>query len=134
MLCALIALVSVLPSPKRRRAGLPSFPASPAAEDVPAVLASVVVRFGGRFLRIRTSALEQAKTESLEWRPRPAQSRMALLTEALTELSPQTQRVFRMHKFEGMSHPEVAAALGISRSAVEKHMMAALKHLLARLP
>ena len=28
----------------------------------------------------------------------------------------------------------VAAALGISRSAVEKHMMAALKHLLARLP
>ena len=29
---------------------------------------------------------------------------------------------------------EVAAALGISRSAVEKHMMAALKHLLGRLP
>ncbi|MBS0333122.1 MAG: sigma-70 family RNA polymerase sigma factor [Proteobacteria bacterium] len=63
-----------------------------------------------------------------------ARQRLALLTEALTELSPQTQRVFRMHKFEGMSHPEVAAALGISRSAVEKHMMAALKHLLARLP
>jgi RNA polymerase sigma factor (sigma-70 family) len=63
-----------------------------------------------------------------------ARQRLALLTEALKELSPQTQRVFRMHKFEGMSHPEVAAALGISRSAVEKHMMAALKHLLARLP
>jgi RNA polymerase sigma-70 factor (ECF subfamily) len=39
-----------------------------------------------------------------------------------------------MHKFEGLSHPEVAAQLGISRSAVEKHMMAALKHLLASLP
>ena len=63
-----------------------------------------------------------------------ARQRLAALTEALTELSPQTQRVFRMHKFEGLSHPEVAAALGISRSAVEKHMMAALKHLLARLP
>ncbi|MBS0363276.1 MAG: sigma-70 family RNA polymerase sigma factor [Proteobacteria bacterium] len=63
-----------------------------------------------------------------------ARQRLAQLTDALTELSPQTQRVFRMHKFEGMSHPEVAAALGISRSAVEKHMMAALKHLLARLP
>jgi RNA polymerase sigma-70 factor (ECF subfamily) len=63
-----------------------------------------------------------------------ARQRLQLLTEALTELSPQTQRVFRMHKFEGLSHPEVAAALGISRSAVEKHMMAALKHLLARLP
>jgi RNA polymerase sigma-70 factor (ECF subfamily) len=63
-----------------------------------------------------------------------ARQRLAQLTEALKELSPQTQRVFRMHKFEGLSHPEVAAALGISRSAVEKHMMAALKHLLARLP
>lgn len=63
-----------------------------------------------------------------------ARQRLAMLTEALKELGPQTQRVFRMHKFEGLSHPEVAAALGISRSAVEKHMMAALKHLLARLP
>jgi RNA polymerase sigma factor (sigma-70 family) len=63
-----------------------------------------------------------------------ARQRLARLTEALEDLSPQTQRVFRMHKFEGLSHPEVAAALGISRSAVEKHMMAALKHLLARLP
>ena len=63
-----------------------------------------------------------------------ARQRLALLTEALKELSPQTQRIFRMHKFEGLSHPEVAAAIGISRSAVEKHMMAALKHLLARLP
>lgn len=63
-----------------------------------------------------------------------ARQRLGLLTQALTELSPQTQRVFRMHKFEGLSHPEVAHALGISRSAVEKHMMQALKHLLARLP
>lgn len=63
-----------------------------------------------------------------------ARQRLALVVEALTTLSPQTQRVFRMHKFEGMSHPEVAQALGISRSAVEKHIMAALKHLLMRLP
>lgn len=63
-----------------------------------------------------------------------ARQRLALLTEALKDLSPQTQKVFRMHKFEGLSHPEVAAALGISRSSVEKHMMAALKHFLARLP
>jgi RNA polymerase sigma-70 factor (ECF subfamily) len=63
-----------------------------------------------------------------------ARQRLALLTAAIAELNPQTQKIFRMHKFEGLSHPEVAAALGISRSAVEKHMMAALKHLLARLP
>lgn len=63
-----------------------------------------------------------------------ARQRLALVVAALADLSPQTQRVFRMHKFEGLSHPEVAQALGISRSAVEKHVMAALKHLLARLP
>jgi RNA polymerase sigma factor (sigma-70 family) len=63
-----------------------------------------------------------------------ARQRLAQLSQALTELSPQTQRVFRMHKFDGLSHPEVAKELGISRSAVEKHMMQALKHLLARLP
>lgn len=63
-----------------------------------------------------------------------ARQRLRMLIEAIEELSPQTQRIFRMHKFEGLSHPEVAAVLGISRSAVEKHMMTALKHLLARLP
>jgi RNA polymerase sigma-70 factor (ECF subfamily) len=62
-----------------------------------------------------------------------ARQRLAHLVAALGELSPQTQRVFRMHKFEGLSHPQVAAALGISRSAVEKHVMAALRHLAARL-
>lgn len=63
-----------------------------------------------------------------------ARQRLALVVAALGDLSPQTQRVFRMHKFEGRSHPEVAQALGISRSAVEKHVMAALRHLLATLP
>lgn len=51
----------------------------------------------------------------------------------LEELPPQTRRVFRMHKFDGLSHAEVAAAVGISRSAVEKHCMAALKRLTEKL-
>jgi RNA polymerase sigma-70 factor (ECF subfamily) len=63
-----------------------------------------------------------------------ARQRLAAIVAIVHELPEQTQRVFRMHKFEGLSHPEVAQALGISRSAVEKHMMQALKHLLARLP
>lgn len=62
-----------------------------------------------------------------------ARQRLAATVEALRNLPEQTQRVFRMHKFDGMSHPEVAATLGISRSAVEKHVMAALKLLSARL-
>lgn len=62
-----------------------------------------------------------------------AKQRLETIVAALRELPEQTQRVFRMHKFDGMSHPEVAAALGVSRSSVEKHVMAALKLLSARL-
>jgi len=59
-----------------------------------------------------------------------ARQRLQQIIEALKALPPQTQRVFRMHKFDGQSHGEVAAALGISRSAVEKHVSTALRHLL----
>lgn len=63
-----------------------------------------------------------------------SRQRLAAIVAALNELPEQTRRVFRLHKFEGLSHPEVAARLGISRSAVEKHMMAALKHLARQAP
>jgi len=69
-------------------------------------------------------AEEPAADEALASR-----QRLAAIVAALNELPEQTRRIFRLHKFEGLSHPEVAARLGISRSAVEKHMMAALKHL-----
>jgi RNA polymerase sigma-70 factor (ECF subfamily) len=62
-----------------------------------------------------------------------ARLRLEAVVAALTELPEQTQRVFSMHKFDGLSHSEVAQALGISRSAVEKHCMAALKRLAERL-
>jgi RNA polymerase sigma factor (sigma-70 family) len=61
-----------------------------------------------------------------------ARQRLALIVQAVGELGPQTQRVFRLHKLEGLSHTETAEALGISRSAVEKHMIAVLKHLAKR--
>lgn len=38
-------------------------------------------------------------------------------------------RVFRRHKIDGLSHADVAAEFGISRSAVEKHIAVALRHL-----
>jgi RNA polymerase sigma-70 factor (ECF subfamily) len=62
-----------------------------------------------------------------------ARQRLQAVVAALRDLPQQTQRVFRMHKFDGLSHPEVAQRLGISRSGVEKHVMAALKHLAATL-
>lgn len=61
-----------------------------------------------------------------------ARQQLDRLVRALDDLTPQTQRIFRLHKFEGLSHAETAAKVGISRSAVEKHMITALKHLLAK--
>lgn len=51
------------------------------------------------------------------------------LAKALAKLPSGAQRVVRMHKLEGLSHVEVAKRLGISRSAVEKHMAVAMMHL-----
>jgi RNA polymerase sigma-70 factor (ECF subfamily) len=59
--------------------------------------------------------------------------RLERILSAVDELPPSVQRAFRLHKLEEMSHSEVAQAMGISRSAVEKHVSAALRHLLFRL-
>jgi RNA polymerase sigma-70 factor (ECF subfamily) len=49
------------------------------------------------------------------------------LFAALAALPPRCREVFLLHKFDGLSYPAVAARLGISQSAVEKHMMRALQ-------
>ncbi len=46
----------------------------------------------------------------------------------LNELPRDCQTAFLMNKVEGRSHREIAGALGISVSMVEKHMMRALRH------
>jgi RNA polymerase sigma-70 factor (ECF subfamily) len=63
-----------------------------------------------------------------------ARERLQQVLDIIGGLGPQCQRAFRLHKLEGLSHAEVAATLGISRSAVEKHISHALRTLLARLP
>lgn len=59
--------------------------------------------------------------------------RCAVLAKALDELPPKCRAVFVLHKFDGLSHSEVAQRLGISRSMVEKHVMRALAHCRDRL-
>jgi RNA polymerase sigma-70 factor (ECF subfamily) len=61
-----------------------------------------------------------------------ARQRLEKISQALATLSPTTQKIFRLHKFEGLTHVETAERLGISRSAVEKHVSLALGHLLKR--
>lgn len=54
---------------------------------------------------------------------------VARLAAAIRELPEGARRVLCLHKIDGLSHSEVAAQLGISRSGVEKHMAVAMKHL-----
>ncbi|MBV8256116.1 MAG: RNA polymerase sigma-70 factor [Chitinophaga sp.] len=51
----------------------------------------------------------------------------ALLRDAITQLPPQRQRVFRLCREESKSYEEVATELGISRNTVKEHMVLALK-------
>ncbi|MBU3076265.1 RNA polymerase sigma factor [Sphingomonas quercus] len=57
---------------------------------------------------------------------------LALLIAALKELPDRTRQIFVLHRFEEMSYGGIARHLGISVSAVEKHIMKAIRHLAAR--
>lgn len=62
-----------------------------------------------------------------------SRQRLRQLVDAVTELPPQMQRAFRLHKLEGHSHAETAQAMGLSVKSVEKHISSALKALTAKL-
>lgn len=61
-----------------------------------------------------------------------SRQRLARLIAHLDELPQQVAGAFRRHKFDGLTHSEVAAELGVSRSAVEKYIMTALHYLLEK--
>jgi RNA polymerase sigma-70 factor (ECF subfamily) len=58
---------------------------------------------------------------------------IARVREALLELPERTRDVFVMRMLEGMRMAEVAAAMGISTRAAEKHQARALAHITRRL-
>lgn len=59
--------------------------------------------------------------------------RLGRLQQAVAELPQRQRQVFLMHKFDGLSHAEIARELKITKSAVEKLVMKALAHLRDRL-
>jgi RNA polymerase sigma factor (sigma-70 family) len=55
------------------------------------------------------------------------------LVRALQELPERTRTVFVLHRLEELRHAEIARRLGISVSAVEKHVVKAIQYLCDRL-
>jgi RNA polymerase sigma factor (sigma-70 family) len=51
------------------------------------------------------------------------------VAQIIDMLPPRSRAVFRRHRIDGLSHAEISAELGISRSAVEQNMATALRHL-----
>jgi RNA polymerase sigma factor (sigma-70 family) len=58
---------------------------------------------------------------------------LEVVVEAIADLPPRTRDVFVLHRFEEMSCASIASQLGLSISAVEKHIMKALRVLHARI-
>ncbi|MGZ3297922.1 MAG: RNA polymerase sigma factor [Asticcacaulis sp.] len=58
---------------------------------------------------------------------------VARLKAAIDALPERSREIFRLHKLDGLTQTQVASRLGLSISAVEKHLSAALKILTARL-
>ena len=67
----------------------------------------------------------QAQASSLE-NEHLAQDELQRVEAALRGLPERTRHVFLLNRIHGQSYTEIARALGISTSAVEKHMMRAL--------
>lgn len=61
------------------------------------------------------------------------QQRLEILRKAVDELPPRCREVFRLHKFKGLSHAEIAVRLDISKNMVEKHIIRGLTHCRDRL-
>lgn len=58
-----------------------------------------------------------------------AQERVQRVSQLMADLTPRVRQVFMMHRVEGLAYTEIAQALGITMSTVEKHMSAALRFL-----
>lgn len=58
-----------------------------------------------------------------------ARHRLERLRKGVEQLTPRTREIFLMHRLDGRKYREIAEQLGISQSAVEKHIARAMDQL-----
>jgi len=90
----------------------------------------------------RATSRCQSQHESFEDRHHPVEDRSparvlegreqwTLLLAAIEELPARSRQAFVLHRFEEMQYAAIALHMGITVSAVEKHIMKAIRHLAA---
>lgn len=52
-----------------------------------------------------------------------------LINQAIVQLSPQKQKIFRLSRYEGLRHDEIAEHMRISKSTVKNHLVETLRHI-----
>lgn len=62
-----------------------------------------------------------------------AKEELAIVVQALGELSPLCRHIFVLNRFEGLPHKVIASRLDVCVSTVEKHIARALNHCRRRL-
>lgn len=62
-----------------------------------------------------------------------AKEAMSRFEAALSELKPKTRDIFLMNRMERLSYTQIAVRLGVTPSAVEKHMAKAIAHFVRRM-
>ncbi len=55
-----------------------------------------------------------------------ARARLERVRDGLANLSPRTREIFLMHRLDGLKYREIATQLGLTQSAVEKHIAKAM--------
>jgi RNA polymerase sigma-70 factor (ECF subfamily) len=61
-----------------------------------------------------------------------ARQRLRALADGIDKLPPRCRDVFFLHRFEGLTHKEIAGKLGITAKNVEAHLARAMLHLRRR--
>ena len=51
---------------------------------------------------------------------------LALYETAVMKLKPKTREIYLLHRLDDLSYAEIARKMGLSQSAIEKHMMTAI--------